>query len=156
MKNYIKLGLIVVLGIIVFLLLNVNNAIPGSPLFAVKRLEEKVFLKLKSSPEDKISYQSFLLETRLKELAELANQKKYSYILEASLRYSATAGNLTELIVQNSQEDQAAQTIRQFEQHKTKLQNIYISYPMEDTEGKYLLDDKNYLDLYIEKLKQLS
>lgn len=91
----------------------------------------------------------------MKELQELINRKNYSSVLDASLRYSATAGQLTELIIISSDNSQAAVTINIFTRHKKVLQDIYDLNPDLDTERKYILDNKNYLNLYTQQLNDL-
>src|SRR5258708_138441 len=99
MKTQIKLGLILLLAIFLGLILFSDKVNPNlGPLFQFKRLQEKFYLSLRNSPETKLDYQKTLLNNRAQELRYLVETKNYRYILTSSLRYSATAGNITNLI----------------------------------------------------------
>lgn len=152
-KTKIKLGLIFFLVIFVAALFLSENATPSSIFFPLKRLQEKIFLKLKPNAPAQVEYLSSLLDTRLEELKKMVDQKDYSTILEASLRYSATAGNLTDIILINKLSMQGQALKSKLAEHKKSLQQILKTYPVDlNTERKYIEDDINYVSIYIDQL----
>lgn len=155
----IKLGLIVVLIIMVVSLLLSRTANPDLPLFwGLKRIQEKVFLNLKPNPSQRVDYMSGLLDSRKDEIVNLVNNKSYNFILPSSLRYSTLAGQITDLIVANNLTDKVETIKNQFLDHKKALQTAYVIYPKnipDNVEWKYIQDDINYLDLYLDKLSKI-
>lgn len=157
-KTKIQLGLIFVLVILVLSLILSRKASPDfSPLWALKRIQEKAFLSFQSNPKDKIEYMRALLSIRLRELQDVFNHKNYNYILPASLRYSTTAGQITDLIIANNLTGQVDEVKKQFLSHEKILHDLYVAYPknFDDEEYKYIEDDINYLNLYLDKLTTL-
>lgn len=160
MSNRIKiqLGLIIFLAIAVLSLILSQKANPDFPPFwGLKRIQEKVFLKLKSNPQEKLDYMSFLLDRRLEELNNQVRRQSYSYILPSALRYSTLAGQITEMIVGNNMQDKVTSTTAQFIAHQKVLQEIYVIYPKntDNVEYKYIEDDINYLSIYLDQLTTL-
>lgn len=156
MKTRIQLVLVVVLGVLVISLLLSQNANPDNqPFFNLKRLQEKAFLKLKSDAASKADYMSSLLDLRLLELQNLVKNKSYDYILSSSLRYSASAGQITDLVIANNLTDKVDAVKNQFLNHQKLLDVLYVAYPKnipDNVEWKYIQDDFNYLGLYLDKL----
>lgn len=150
----LKISLISILFLGLVSLLLSQNATPQSQLFfGLKRIQEKKFLILKSSPLEKAKYQSQLLDRRLYDLQQLVKNKNYTYILNASLRYSTTAGELTQLIKDNKLVDLTKRTQEKFNQHLRLLENLYDSYPKDvNGEYKFIQDDINYLKIYLTQL----
>lgn len=155
-----QVGLIVILFLFALSLLLSQKANPNfPPLFALKRIQEKVYLKLKSSPQDRLDYMSYLLNNRLDELRELVNAKSYNYILPAALRYSTLAGQITELIIANNLKDRVDPIKKTFENHRKIVDDLYVIYPKnlpDNEEWKYIQDDYNYLKLYLDKLNNFK
>lgn len=157
-KYRIQLALIIILILTIISLLGSRKANPDNILFPLKRAQEKVFLKLKSNPSDKVDYMSSLLESRLQELQSQVNNKSYGYILPSASRYSTLAGQITELIVANNMADKVDALKSQFERHKKVLDDLYVIYPKntDNVEYKYIQDDYNYLILYLDKLAKFK
>lgn len=154
-KIKIQLGLIISLVVAALSLILSQTANPDfPPLFALKRVQEKAFLSLKSNPQEKVDYMRSLLNTRLDELNSQVKRESYGYILPSASRYSTLAGEITDFIIGGGLEDQVASTIDQFTSHKKILNDIYVIYPKntENVEYKYIEDDINYLNLYLDKL----
>ncbi len=152
----VQLGLIVILIIFVLSLILSQKANPNNPpVFALKRVQEKAFLKLKSSLEDRLDYMIFLLNNRLEELGSVVKDKNYNYVLPAASRYSTLAGQITELIIANNLKDKIPSITKTFEDHKKILNDLYVIYPKnipDNEEWKYIQDDYNYLKIYLDKL----
>ncbi|MBI2086361.1 hypothetical protein HYT74_03405 [Candidatus Daviesbacteria bacterium] len=158
-KSRVQLISIIILVFLVgSLLLSVKANPDMPPFFALKRGQEKVFLKLKSTPSDRVYYMSSLLETRLQELQSQVNNKSYGYILPSASRYSTLAGQITELVVANNMKDKVGVLISQFERHKKVLDELYVIYPKntDNMEYKYIQDDFNYLGLYLDQLSKVK
>jgi hypothetical protein len=157
---WLKLILIVVMAGIAFTLIFGDKVSPGFPiLYNVKRAQEKVFVYLKSSPEAKTDYYLQLLDYRLNELENLVTGQNYEELLSSSLRYSATAGELTKVLTENNLNLQYDSTLKKFEEHHIKLQSLLDVYPKDvdgNVEYKYLIDAQNYLKSYSEEIRKLN
>ncbi|MBI2599494.1 hypothetical protein HYW43_01070 [Candidatus Daviesbacteria bacterium] len=154
-KTRIQLGLIALLAIFAISLVLSQKTDPSNPpLFALKRIQEKAFLLLKSTPSQKVDYMSSLLDNRLVEIKNQVYSKNYGQILPSASRYSTLAGQITETIVANNMKDKVSYITSQFLSHKKVLKDIYVVYPKntDNMEYKYIEDDSNYLDLYLDKL----
>ncbi len=159
-KYRIQLGLIIILAVFVLSLLLSLKATPDmTPFFALKRGQEKVFLKLKANPLDKVDYMSSLLDSRLEELQTIVKNKNYDYVLRSALRYSTLAGQITDMIIANNLTDKIEGTKVQFINHGKLLDELYVVYPKnlrDNVEWKYIQDDFNYLQLYLDKLETVK
>ncbi len=158
-KIKIQLGSIAALVIVALSLLLSQNSTPDAPpLFGLKRVQENVFLKLKSNPDQKFEYMQTLLNRRLEELGSQVRRESYGYILPSASRYSTLAGQLTEMALVLKDKNKASSLKEQFANHQKALQQIYIVYPKntENVEYKYIEDDINYLKIYSDKLTQIK
>lgn len=154
-KIKIQLGAIFILAVLALSLILSQLASPDAVLlWGFKRAQEKVYLKLKSNPQERLDYMSFLLDRRLQELDSQVRRQSYSKILPSALRYSSLAGQITEMIVANNMTDKVEFISNQFREHLQVLQQVYIIYPKntDNTEYKYIEDDINYLKIYLDKL----
>ncbi len=99
-KVFTILKLLIVVVLIVILLTEIFMSViaPNNVLFKLKRSQEKIIMQLKSEPNEKAAYMSYLLDIRLQEVIDMFNEGDYRYILPASLRYSTAAGELTALV----------------------------------------------------------
>lgn len=158
MKTKIQIGLIIILSIFAVSLLLSRNANPDNPsFFGLKRTQENVFLSLKSDPKSKVNYLSNILNSRLKEFENVIKNESYGYMWTSSLRYSTFAGRITDLIIANNLTDIVEPIKKQFEEHKKKLDIMYVAYPKNtnNVEWKYILDAINYLNVYLDKLSKI-
>lgn len=156
-ETRIKLGLIAILAVFALSLILAQEATPNfGPLFALKRTQEKIFLSLKNTPSERVDYMSALLDNRLDELSRDVKSQNYGYILPSASRYSTLAGQITDLIAANNLTDKVEPIKIQFLNHKKTLKDIYVIYPKntKNVEYKYIEDDINYLDLYLDKLSK--
>lgn len=156
-KTKIQLSTIIFLAIVVISLLLSSGASPDSSvLFAIKRIQEKVFLNLKSDPKDKLGYMRGMLDTRLEELSSQVNRKKYSHILPSAQRYYTLAGEIAQLVIENNMLTQVSSIKEQFLAHQKVLLNLYEIYPKntDNWEWKYIQDDINYLKIYLDQLSK--
>lgn len=144
------------LVILVLFIMNVGIAKPNSqPFYNVKRLYEKKQLSFKSTPEAKLNYLYQLLDERLSELVFIVKTGNSRYVLTTSLRYSTTAGQITELIIQNNLKNEAPKAKEKFENQLLIVKDLPQKYPKDDDEIKYIIDDANYLEIYIKQLSSL-
>lgn len=142
--------------ILVLFVMNVGVANPDSrPFYRFKRLYETVQLRFKATPEDKLDYLYSLLDKRLLELNSVVESGNSPYILNTSLRYSTTAGQITELIIQNNLKNQASKAREKFEDQFLIVKSLPSKYSKADGEVKYIIDDANYLRIYIDQLSSL-
>lgn len=160
MQQRTKLVAIIVLSLLVLLLLSSKGANPDRLDYGFKRAQEKLYLGLKFSPQQKVDYYETLLNNRLKELEYLTYNKKTYMLWQSSLRYAATAGEATEVIINNNLRDQANQFMDKFKQHQAAINDLLTNYPgdFDPTEenSKYLKDAINYLSEYINKLSKVK
>lgn len=150
---------IIFLSVIALSLLLSIKANPDFPtLFALKRVQEKVFLKFKSQPEARVDFMSNLLNSRLEELQNVFDHKSWDYILPAASRYSSLAGQITALVVANNLTGKVDIIKNQFLRHQKIIDAIYVAYPKntENVEYKYVKDDYNYLGLYLDQLAKVK
>lgn len=132
-----------------------DYANPDSLLYLLKRVQEKAFMRTKGTPSAKADYLSLQLDKRLEELQNLVKNKSYFYLVSSSLRYSTTAGRLTQIVIDNRLKVQSEALEKKFLAHQQVLQDLLDNYPQDlNTEYKYLQDDINYLKLYLEMLHQ--
>src|SRR5258708_5712290 len=137
-KTKIQVGLIIILLVFVISLLLAQKATPDfPPFFALKRVQEKMFMKVKTSPQSEVDYMRSLLNTRLEELSSQVNRRSYGYILPSALRYSTLAGQITEIISQNNLKDEVASAKEQFIAHQKVLQDLYVVYPKNTENVEY-------------------
>lgn len=158
-KSRIQLGAIIILSFLAISILISQKAAPDAPLFfALKRAQEKVFLKFKSNPEARVDFMSNLLNSRLEELQDVFDHKSYDYILPAASRYSTLAGQITALVVANNMTDKVGAIKNQFLNHQKVIEKIYVAYPKntDNWEWKYIQDDFNYLGLYLDQLAKVK
>lgn len=157
-KTNLKKILIVILAVVVVLLLLSNQATPDSPIFGVKRLQEKAFLSISNSPEKKADYYLVLLDKRLEEIDYLVKNNKFDHLWSASLRYSTTAGEVTKLITDNNLSSYVPDTIAKFKSHQSVFKNLGDNFPnrFDNEDWKFLQDASNYLDQYITILSKIT
>lgn len=157
MIRYIQYTSIVILAIFAILLLLSNEATPAfPPAFALKRAQEKFFLNFKTTPQAKIEYYDNLLDNRFKELKSLIEKKQDRYFLLSSLRYSTTVGELTNLIKENNLKEEVEEVKEKLINQQKALRDLLNKYQDENGEWKYIIDDINYLQIYLEQLSDGS
>lgn len=158
-KTSVQIGLVIIVLVFAVALIASQNANPNNPpVFGLKRVQEKAFLSLKTNPRDKVEYLSSLLNLRLKEFENLINNGSFSYLWSSSIRHSTFAGQITEIITTNNLTDMVKSAKLQFEDHKNRLNALYVAYPKntDNLEWKYILDAINYLNIYLDKLSQVK
>lgn len=150
----IKVGAIALLIVLAVSLFLSNYVTPDyRMIFGLKRFQENIFLKIKATPTQKVDYESAILDERLSELKYLVENQKTGYLLTSSLRYSATAGKLTEIIKQNYVFDKIPLIQAKFKSHQEIIAGLVtLCQKNDNTECKYIKDDVNYLKLYSDRL----
>ena len=150
----IKLFAIGGLLLLAIALLLSDRALPSSPeLYSLKRLQEKIFMIVKTNPRDKVNYYNLLLDKRLNELIAVVGNNQSELILTSSLRYSTTAGLMTEIIKAHHLTDASTIAQEKFKENKKMIRKLDDSYPKdENEEWKFIQDDYNYLAIYSQQL----
>lgn len=119
--------------------------------FSFKRLREKVMLALVSfSSQSKYNYQKDLLTKRLAELKYVVDNKDIANIQTTSQRYSATAGQIAELVVNNNLDKKATQSI--FSLQLQVLKDIQKQFNDTTAEWRFIEHDIDYVKSYISQL----
>lgn len=155
LKTRLRVAAIAILAVFLLSLILARNATPDNPnLWGLKRIQEKVFLNLKSNPEERLDYMRGLLDVRLQELETQVKNQSYGYILPSATRYSTLAGQITEMVLANNMTDKVGSIKEQFNNHIKVLEEVYYIYPKntDNEEYKYIEDDINYLKIYLDKL----
>ena len=147
----IALGLLSILAVSLWLS---NSALPSSQnLYNLKRLQEKLFLAIQTKPDKKVNFYLILLDKRLDELKSLEENREFPYLLPASLRYSTTAGLITELTTDAQLTDSVPAIEKKFRLHQQIIDSLYSTYQHdENNEGRFIQDDYNYLAIYLQQL----
>lgn len=168
LKTVIRVIAIVILGVAVFcvsilaliVFLFTPSAKPDSNLFfKLRRLQEENTLKFKGLPTTKLKYYNQLLDERLEEIEYIINRGRIDLLWSSSLRYSTTAGRITDLLLGNDLPSEKRYYVDKFRQHRQVLELIlkdyYDKYPpgtFATDQWKFIQDGINYLDLYLERL----
>lgn len=66
------------------------------------KLQEKITMFFKFTPEEKVQYQKYLVEKRYAEFLYIMKEKDYDYIEETTSRYNTYLGQLTQLVKENN------------------------------------------------------
>ncbi len=150
----IKVGVIALLAVLAISLFISNYVTPDyGVIFGLKRFQENIFLKIKATPSSKVDYESTILDERLSELKYLVENQKIGYLLNSSLRYSATAGKLTEIVKQNYVFDKISSIKIKFDDHRKVIEGLMaLCQKNDNTECKYIQDGANYLKIYSNEL----
>lgn len=119
--------------------------------FSFKRLREKVMLALVSfSSQSKYNYQKDLLNKRLAELKYVVDNKDIANIQTTSQRYSATAGQITELVINNDLDKRDIRNI--FSSQLQVLKDIQKQFNDTTAEWRFIEHDIDYIKSYISQL----
>lgn len=148
MKKII-IGIIYVIIVATVLSFFAKDSKPGSSLYHIKRLDEKIVLTTKRNPYAKADYYSHLLDLRINEFEDVIYSDLESQILPTSLRYAATAGEFTQHVKVNHLKERTTAIEKQFDSHEkilNKLSAFYKPKTHTDDTGKFILDDINYLN----------
>lgn len=121
--------------------------------YSFKRLREKITLFwLSRDPLRKANYYSELLDKRLAELKQVVDEKDIENIQTVSQRYSATAGELTNLINQKSLGEVKPSVLNKFSQHVFLLESFQKSYVFDTAQWMFIKHDIDYLKIYSSQL----
>lgn len=126
---------------------------PNDSLYKIKRLQERLTIMIKTSPKAKAEYYLYLLDQRLEDMHYIYDVKLDDLAISTSLRYAATAGELTNILKNNNLTEIKPQVKEKFENHRAVIKGILDSYPYQDEKWKFYQDAINYLDLYLNELK---
>jgi hypothetical protein len=148
----ILLNILFTVGILLILAAFSKNAHPKSSLYNIKRLDENVVLATKATPNAKAEYYNELLEKRFQEIETVYKEQEHEHLLVTALRYSSTAGKVTEFLKANNLSSESKKTKALLEKHKKRLTAIVAKDPRTKNEWKYIQDSINYLDVYIPQL----
>ncbi len=142
------------LGIAFFaiLLFLSHNAMPNSGMYSFKRINEKIMSATKRNPDDKIDYQISLLSERMKEIDFIYHSKSRHLLLSTSMRYSSTAGTLTQMLIAGNNSDKKKLVMEIFDRDEIKLKRLEMGYKW--FEKKFIADASYSLEQYKNLLKQ--
>lgn len=122
--------------------------------YSIKRLREKITLLIYSfSPSKKCDYYKNLVNTRIAELKYISERKDIANIQKTSERYSATAGNATECLIQNNLDSAKKEELSTlFQSQIPDIEDFQVNFDPSTAEWRFLKYDKDYLQTYISQL----
>jgi len=129
--------------------LTVQNTLPGSAKYPLKRIKEKIKYMLTFTQKTKFSYRKLLLEKRLSELASLVDNKNLTEIIRAGERFAYQAG----IFAENSIKGQKTVIESIFTQHKTILSKLRDKFPANSAYWLSIQQDIDALNILGAKLK---
>lgn len=151
MKKRIIISGIILCILIVVCLYYATVSMPDSPVYPLKRLEEKAMFKLGSSRSKQISYNEMLLNRRFQELQYVLSLREYPLFLSSSLRYSTTAGDITDMIISDKDVAEAKNALHIFAKQRGELKH-FVAKKDTQNDWKFIQDSANYLTIYSNKL----
>ena len=114
--------------------------------YKFKRLREKItLLVLSPSPNHKADYYEKLLNVRLAELKYVVDNKDAANIETSSGRYSATAGQLTEYIINKNLDEHKQKTADIMSSHLPVLEKLKESFDATTAVWRFIEYDVDYL-----------
>lgn len=129
-----------------------QKTLPGSVLYPLKRLKEKIKIRLTFSDSKKIKYGRLLFEKRLSELASLVDKKDATYLESSAQRFAANAGFLTDIASRGDKETKES-VISYFEGYKPVLEKLRDNYPANYAYWLSIQQDIDTLNILSERLK---
>src|SRR3989344_2054671 len=133
--------------------LNKEKINPGSSLYVIKRLTEKIQGTIIFSQERKVAFHDNLVRKRLSELNYLVENKKVTPIEQASYRLSAQAGVSTDELLKLNKKEENEKILKWFSLYKTKLSELRDNYPANSSNWLLLQQNIDTLNLLTEKLR---
>ena len=123
--------------------------------YLLKRLGEKVkLIFLSLSPSQKSAYYRELLARRLAELKFLIEKPEMAYFKTATIRYSTTAGMLTEYVLKNKDlVEERKKVVELLSSHLPVVEKLREVYDYDTAEWRFVKQDADYLQLYLAQLK---
>lgn len=117
--------------------------------YLLKRLREKITLfVLGKNPSRKADYYSRLLDIRLAELKQVVDEKDIANIETTSQRYSATMGELINIIKQNNLDEMKAVILTKINKHLPILESLQKQYEFSTAEWRFIKYDIDYSKEY--------
>ena len=129
---------------------------PGSFLYPVKRAAEKILYFIQFSQTAKFNYQKDLLQTRLAELSDVAQNKSLGQIETSSQRFAYQAGILSDFIVSNQLKKEGNVLLSLFSKDAAILAKLRDLYPANSSYWLLLQQDIDTLMLNSEKIRNLT
>lgn len=122
--------------------------------YLIKRVKEKIALKFTFSKKKKEGYMLVLVKRRMAELAKIASENDVSNIEKASQRYFTTAGELTNLLEANPDDDLKKQTLETFSAHTKIHRQLQTNFEDTRAQWRFLKHNIDYLKIYSDKLNE--
>ncbi len=127
----------------------------GDYQYIIKRFKEKfILLVLSTSTNKKLDFYYKLVDVRLSELKYVVEKKDIANFQTASQRYSATAGEATDLVLKKGTKENKEKLIGKFESHVPVLTKLQEPYIPDNSEWRFLQDNVNSLRSYISRLSE--
>lgn len=148
----IVVNVLITLSVVAILIYSAQDAHPASGLYNLKRVEEKLILATKTTPDARVDYYIVMLNERQGEIKMVMVSKDYRHLLDTSLRYTSQAGEATNIVVATNDINGTQKLRDQF----SKDRELFVEYmkilPQSTPELKHLQDGLNYLKIYEDQL----
>ena len=115
---------------------------------------DRVWAYLKFSKEAKLNYYIKLTDKRFSELLLVAEEKDLSNFEQVSSRYSTYAGFTQEYLVANQLIGKRDELIKKFERQRERIGQLVDTYEYDSAYWLLLMNNKNTLDVLINKLEE--
>lgn len=126
---------------------------PGSFYFSFKRLWEKGLERLQFNTQSKINFYFSQFQVRIAELNYVVENKFLSEVQQSSERLAYQAGMLTDLLIEQNNNEEKQKYIKEFEKYKQSLEKLRDVYPANTSFWMLIQHDINTLEILSEKLK---
>jgi hypothetical protein len=124
---------------------------PGSTLYPLKRLSEKIQSKLIFSKVRNVNFQGDLVERRLLELNFIVKNKYLSSLEYSSQRFSAQAGVFIDGLDSLENKDSGT-TLQRFSNYEDILNNLRDQFPANSSQWLLLQQNIDTLNILSEKI----
>lgn len=154
----IRLGLSFFTLFLILFLIGIHITPPHYALpFYIKRVQEKMIMKIIPTNDMKADYYLHLQEKRLNDIRFVVDHKRYECLLACAQRYSGNAGELSEFLKSTRLINKNDVTIQTFKKHRQQLEEIVARIPKDQNlDWKYVVDSINYLDAYVVDLSSIK
>lgn len=120
--------------------------------YLVKRFKEKVFLFFKFDSNSKLDYYEVLLDKRLAELVYIVVNNDIAHIETTSSRYESTAGQLTQILLDNKSDENFLKVKQKFTDHLLVLVKIQDNFLSSTAQWRFVENDINSLKIYSQQI----
>ncbi|MFH1827141.1 MAG: hypothetical protein ABH812_01750 [bacterium] len=120
--------------------------------YGLKRVKEKIIMAFCLTGKQKINYSLKLVDIRFRELIYVIENKDISQIEKVSQRYAATIGRLTVSLLLEKDDFSTKEFVEKIKLQEETLESIKKLFDYNSSEYRFVMDDINSVDIYMERL----